>query len=667
VRGPPASAGPTTARKAVNSLGRCRPLDRVVREAKFRPMPILRKTPWIWDAILHPVGVAAGLLAFHAILLAWLAVANSPVFNEVGHLPAGISHWRYGIFHLYRVNPPLPRMLAAFPVLFLDHRTDWTNYGMTPFSREEIPMAIRFAKANRADVFRLFTTARWACILFCLIGAWMCYRWATELWGQASGLIACTLWCFSPAILGNGALVMPDTSAAALGLAATYLFWRWLQQATWARAFWAGIVLGLAELCKTTHLAFLIVWPVLWLVSRLLSRSLRPMQPWLYEIAMIGTMILVAMYILDLGYGFHGSFRRLGDFQFLSQLFGGRHDATVTTPGNRFAKTWLGDVPVPVPADYLQGIDRQQADFELGSRSYLCGEWQERGWWYYYLYALAIKTPLGTWVLFLLAVSASCVTRGYSVSCRDEMALLLPASAILLLVSSQTGFSIHSRYVLPILPFGFVWISKVGRCIQLRHWRVAAVAGIALYWSVGSSLWCYPHSLSYFNELVGGPKNGHNHLLDSNIAWGQDLLFLRNWLDAHPEAQPISLASYGWTHPELAGISFDLPPLGPRNPGDVARIDALEKVGPRPGWYAVDVNFLHGTHWAAASPGYCWAKIHTDDLNLEYFLRFQPVAMAGYSIYIYHIAIDEANRVRRELGLPELPSDWKPTDDNAGT
>ena len=28
--------------------------------------------------------------------------------------------------------------------------------------------------------------------------------------------------------------------------------------------------------------------------------------------------------------------------------------------------------------------------------------------------------------------------------------------------------------------------------------------------------------------------------------------------------------------------------------------------------------------------------------------------MAGYSIYIYHITLDEANRVRRELGLPEL-------------
>ena len=35
--------------------------------------------------------------------------------------------------------------------------------------------------------------------------------------------------------------------------------------------------------------------------------------------------------------------------------------------------------------------------------------------------------------------------------------------------------------------------------------------------------------------------------------------------------------------------------------------------------------------------------------------------MAGYSIYIYQITLDEANRVRRERGLPELPADWQST------
>jgi hypothetical protein len=46
--------------------------------------------------------------------------------------------------------------------------------------------------------------------------------------------------------------------------------------------------------------------------------------------------------------------------------------------------------------------------------------------------------------------------------------------------------------------------------------------------------------------------------------------------------------------------------------------------------------------------------IYDQDLQYRYFLHFEPKAMAGYSIYIYHITLDEANRVRRELGLSEL-------------
>ena len=49
-----------------------------------------------------------------------------------------------------------------------------------------------------------------------------------------------------------------------------------------------------------------------------------------------------------------------------------------------------------------------------------------------------------------------------------------------------------------------------------------------------------------------------------------------------------------------------------------------------------------------------------DGYDLTYFQRFQPVAMAGYSIYIYHITLDEANQARRELGLPELDERREP-------
>jgi hypothetical protein len=156
-------------------------------------------------------------------------------------------------------------------------------------------------------------------------------------------------------------------------------------------------------------------------------------------------------------------------------------------------------------------------------------------------------------------------------------------------------------------------------------------------WSVGSSLWVYPHSLAYFNEVVGGPKKGHAHLSGSNLEWGQDLLYLRRWLDKHPEARPLSLAYYldHLVDASLAEIDYLPTPLGPH--AKLQDGQTVDDLGPKPGWHAVSVTRLcarSGKH--------------------AYFQRFRPVASAGYSIHIYHIRRDEANRVRRELGLPEL-------------
>ena len=77
--------------------------------------------------------------------------------------------------------------------------------------------------------------------------------------------------------------------------------------------------------------------------------------------------------------------------------------------------------------------------------------------------------------------------------------------------------------------------------------------------------------MSYFNEPAGGPENGHNHLVDSNIDWGQDLLELRDWYRQHPEARPFGLAYYHFLDPRLFGIDYQLPPLGPAVESDPMR------------------------------------------------------------------------------------------------
>ena len=599
------------------------------------------------------------LLAIHTLLLGSGAWIHSPSFDEWGHLPAGISHWHYGHFDLYRVNPPLVRMIAAVPVLFCGPKIERAAMSAHPYARHEFRLAQDMVAKHGEQVFWWFTLARWACLPFSLLGAWICFRWASELYGSGSGLTAAALWCFSPTVLAHGQMITPDVGSAAVGAAAGYLFWRWLRAPTFSSAFAAGVVLGLAQLTKFTWVILFGLWPLLWLVWRVAGhREDAVPRPgatqthgalpdrggprWRREAEQVALMLLLAVYVINLGYGFEGTGRRLGDLQFVSRTLRTRPGAEVaagTRIGNRFAGTLWGRMPIPVPVNYIAGIDRQKYDFEAGFWSYFRGQWRRGGWWYYYLYGLAIKEPLGTGLLALLAAAAGvALGGGGAASWRDELLLLTPVVAVLVLVSSQTGFNHHLRYVLPMYPLAFIWISRAARRGVRRApvYRLLVVAALA--WSAGSSLRHYPHSLSYFNELVGGPRYGHDHLLDSNIDWGQDLLLLKRWVECHPEAQPLGVA---YSLPssiislEQAGLPAVDVPAGPPRDGGAA--PAPELTGPLPGWYAIFVRELRERHG-----------------RYEYFRRFEPVATIGYTVYIYRITADEANRVRRELGLPPI-------------
>jgi hypothetical protein len=194
-----------------------------------------------------------------------------------------------------------------------------------------------FVAANGERSFFLFMIARWACIPFSWVGAITCYLWARDLYGRPAGVFACTIWCFEPNILAHASLITPDAHATALGLAACYTFWRWLKNPTWTQAALTGIVLGLAELAKTTLILFYPLWPLMWLIYRLTTprrvpSGWLPAQRWFVrEAGMLALRMLIGLYIVNLGYGFEGSFTQLKHFHFVSNLFTGSSSPTPDT------------------------------------------------------------------------------------------------------------------------------------------------------------------------------------------------------------------------------------------------------------------------------------------------------------------------------------------------
>lgn len=567
------------------------------------------------------------LLVLHAGLLAWSALRQSPTVDEWGHLAAGMMHWSEGRYDGYRVNPPLVRMVAALPVL-----SSWPDdpTSVPPASgyyRSETLAMVRLYLEYGKEVLRLFAVSRLACIPFSLLGGWVCYRWARELYGQSAGLAAATLWCFCPNVLAHGALITPDVGAASLGLTANYLFWCWLRKPAWSTTILVGAGFSAAMLTKFTWIILPPVWAILWVIHS--RRSGLTRSDWGSQAAKLTTMGMIAFWAINSVYDWHGSFRPLGEYSFVSRALRKTDEnlnVTATPEGNRFSGTFLGRLPVPLPEDFLLGIDRQKVYFEIETDSYLRGVWRGQSWWYYYLYAMSVKLPLGFWGLLLAAGTWTLVTaqRGRQ---WNEIFLLVPPLVLFVLVSSQTAFGRHLRYVLPCFPYLYIFSAKVfsptSGCRGLPRRVCRSVLAGLVTWSVASSLWVFPHSLSYFNEFAGGPQHGYRHLLGSNFDWSQDLLFLRSWLNRHPEVELDGLAFTEDVVPRLIGL--ETPQAAPE---------------PLPGWYVASLN-----------------RILLPDQKYRFFLEFEPVATVGYTMRVYHITLDEANRVRQTMGLYQLDAE----------
>ncbi len=210
------------------------------------------------------------------------------------------------------------------------------------------------------------------------------------------------------------------------------------------------------------------------------------------------------------------------------------------------------------------------------------------------------------------------------------------------------------RYVLPCFPFFFVWMSQFASCASREHnysnGRPGAeretylgalrpvVLVSALAWSVASTLYVYPHVLSYFNELAGGPHGGAKHLLHSNIDWGQDIRYLADWIKLNKESlnhKQLYLAYYGYCDPADIGFRETLPwPPGKDNSAGIVLEHGHDTSS---GYYLISTNLLYGFPWRARD------GTGGDDFISKPLIQglrnHAPLDHAGYSISIYKMSV----------------------------
>jgi hypothetical protein len=207
---------------------------------------------------------------------------------------------------------------------------------------------------------------------------------------------------------------------------------------------------------------------------------------------------------------------------------------------------------MPLPKQFILGFDSQKRDFEdYQHESYLRGQWSDHGWWYYYLYGLLVKVPCGLWILFCYVLISRLFARTRPASMRDELALVLPSVALFVLASSQTQFSIHLRYVFPSLSLMLIFLGQSGESLSsTRPIRSAAVVFCVGY-ALVSAMLVYPNHLSYFNDFVGGPSHGEEHVLGSSMDWGQGQCDALAWVKQHYPSAFVQLSLFSNTFAKM--------------------------------------------------------------------------------------------------------------------
>jgi hypothetical protein len=630
---------------------------------------------------------------------------ENPTVDEVIHLPAGVTYWQSGTFKLYHHNPPLVKLLAAAGL------SPAVNYSAPSWQQDppnKAAFAHEFMALNAGSYFELFNKARLRMPLFAVVGGLVVFFWSRALYGTAGGLVSLALWTFCPNVLAHTRLITTDMGATTLGVLATFLFWRYLRRPTWGRAAAAGVALGIAQLTKFSLLLLYGLWPVLAIVGLASSGELRRQGPRTVLHGLFAAALSVL--VIDLGYGFEGVGIPLGDYEFVcrtltkpvppgvrrphspDQLLDGAYRFRI----NRFRGTWLGAVPTPLPKHYLLGFDDQKLEAEgipnkflnlslsgpegdalQGYPVYLDGTSSQKSWWYYYLRTLVYKMPEGTWLLVLASLAVLALSPRSRASGFDEFAVLAVPAFVLFVMSVFTNIALGLRYVLPIFPYVFISAGKLAPWAEgLRGGaRRAAwgLVGAGLLATAAATLTIHPHYLAYFNALSGGPDRGAEHLIDSNIDWGQDLVGLRRWLKENAPGERVGLAYFGQINPRIfddRGEGFDwflpppkpksLPKVTPENPEAIVKVPTryrleLDRMRLQPGLYAVSASLVKGLPWrvydrpVASYEADRWAPWQVWFDAFRYFDELAPVAKVGYSIWIYRVSPADAQRLSRHL------------------
>ncbi|HWZ97647.1 MAG TPA: glycosyltransferase family 39 protein [Candidatus Dormibacteraeota bacterium] len=585
--------------------------------------------------------LAGLLLILMAVLAGGSALRESATVDEVSHIGAGVSYLQKLDLRMNPEHPPLPKVLAAIPLVLHGVRADYSHISWK-FSEKFFPAFVgQWVFGERLlekwnDPKTLLAWARFPMLLLTLALGWAVYACAKRLGGAWGGVLCLTVYVSTPAFLAFGPLVHTDVAVTLFSLLSLWTFAELWQEPNRKSALLFGLSLAGALLSKFTAGVLFVAFVPIALSLRWRAVSGQPtnkpeLRAWrrarwqaTFKGVLYAALVVYAFYFIFSLHQPTNALYRIGD-----------------GPLALFLRRLLFP-----PFLYLRGLFLVL----ISSRrpTFLLGHYYSHGVWFYFPIVFVLKSSLAYLsLLFLTGVAASItkMTRKVTEKVRGETSVtLIPPERALhwrvlwvsLLVFTGvcliSPLSISIRHFTVPMVLLILMLAPLPRLVEelgartplagrLGTAAVAALAASCLFTAVRA----YPYYFPFINSLSLG-RPAYTLVNDSNVDWNQSLPEVRRFAEQH-HLQQIGLDDYGFSDPTVFA-----PQAQPWNcqkpaPGDEGQ------------WVALSANNILDGH------------------NCAWLMRYPHEPFAGGSIYA--VQLPAQIPAAGSAGGPPMPSDYR--------
>ncbi len=577
---------------------------------------------------------AVVLLVFMGVLAGGAALRESATFDEVAHIGAGVSALQKLDLRMNPEHPPLPKVLAAVPLVVRGTRADYSSIEWTisrmpfhAFLGEWVFGDWLLNKWN--DPVTTLAWARLPMLLLTLVLGWVVYVCGRRLGGGWGGLLSLSVYVSLPAFLAFGPLVHTDLAITLFSLLTVWSF-AGLYRDPGRKQVWVfAACLAGALLSKFTGGLLFLVFPAFALSARwrpLPGQPAEKAEARAWRKARWRATLRGVFWAWLMVYAFYFVFSVRQPLEVLHHIPGG---AALDPLRRLLMPLWI----------YLLGI---LLVLMMGSRPcFLLGHAYSHGVWFYFPVLFLLKSPLGFLGLLALALTVWLIARR-----KRDVATprLIPASeaphwrALWVSLAVMVAACLASRVSISIRHFSVPLIllilllaplpamlgrlkGSMPRTARALQALTAVLAASCLF----TAVWAFPYYFPYLGPLGLG-RPAYTLVADSNVDWNQALPDVRAFAQQRGLTD-VPLDMYGFTDPTVT-----IPHARLWNCQTPQEAD-------RGLWVVVSANMI------------------LDDHNCTWLLSHPHEAVAGGAMYAVHLPADIPPA--GSPGGPPLPSQMR--------